>query len=155
MRILALDTGTITGWAYKDADHSIKSGTWDLTPHSGQRPGERLRTFYLNLREFDKSVPIDLIVYEEQHGHSGTAAAHLYGAFIGIIQLYSELFQVRYAPVGVQMLKKFATGRGNASKEEMIAAAQKRFHPQHIEDDNHADALHLLDYAIKNFVSPS
>ncbi|GMV83102.1 MAG: hypothetical protein AMXMBFR7_42860 [Planctomycetota bacterium] len=155
MRILALDTGTITGWAFKEADHTITSGTWDLISHTDQRPGERLLAFYLKLREFDKSAPLDLIVYEEQHGHSGTAAAHLYGAFIGIIQLYAELFGVRYQPVGVQTLKKFATGRGNASKEEMIDAAQKRFPAMHIDDDNRADALHLLDYALREIVSPS
>ena len=43
-------------------------------------------------------------------------------------------------------IKKHATGKGNAGKAEMIAAATARgFDPV---DDNHADALALLDWAM-------
>jgi Holliday junction resolvasome RuvABC endonuclease subunit len=47
----------------------------------------------------------------------------------------------------VGTIKKHATGKGNASKEEMIAAARaKGFNPT---DDNQADALMLLCFAIE------
>jgi hypothetical protein len=52
-------------------------------------------------------------------------------------------------------LKKFATGNGRASKDDMIKKAnmlvgEKGFHPEHnheITDDNEADAICLLAYA--------
>ena len=44
-------------------------------------------------------------------------------------------------------IKKHATGKGNAGKGDMIAAAILRGHDP--EDDNEADALALLDWAIQ------
>lgn len=43
-------------------------------------------------------------------------------------------------------IKKYATGKGNASKDQMIAAIQARDHTP--ADDNEADALALLHWAI-------
>jgi hypothetical protein len=54
---------------------------------------------------------------------------------------------VPYQGVPVGTIKRFATGRGNANKTAMIAAMQARgFHPG---DDNEADALALLLWAIE------
>ena len=47
-------------------------------------------------------------------------------------------------PVGT--IKKHATGRGNARKDAMLAAARARGHSP--ADDNEADALALLYWAI-------
>ena len=47
-------------------------------------------------------------------------------------------------------LKKFATGRGNAQKHEMVAAAKSEWPHLDICDDNIADALHLLNYGREN-----
>jgi hypothetical protein len=45
-------------------------------------------------------------------------------------------------PAGVGQIKKFWTGKGNATKDDMIAEARARgFDPV---DDNEADALALL-----------
>ena len=47
-------------------------------------------------------------------------------------------------PVGT--IKRFATGKGNADKKAMIAAVRGRgFEPA---DDNEADALAVLDWAL-------
>ena len=48
-------------------------------------------------------------------------------------------------PVGT--IKKHATGKGNAGKSEMIVAAKVRGHNP--VDDNEADALALLHWAIE------
>ena len=48
-------------------------------------------------------------------------------------------------PVGT--IKKHATGKGNAGKDEMIIAAKSRGHDP--KDDNEADALALLHWAIE------
>jgi Holliday junction resolvasome RuvABC endonuclease subunit len=50
--------------------------------------------------------------------------------------------------VPVATIKCHVTGKGNASKEEVIAAIRARGHS--LADDNEADALALLDWAIAN-----
>tara|TARA_R100000951_G_scaffold1557_3_gene3262 strand:- start:506 stop:883 length:378 start_codon:yes stop_codon:yes gene_type:complete len=45
-------------------------------------------------------------------------------------------------------LKKFATGKGNAKKEDMIAAVKAKY-PQFDGDDNAADAVMIALYALK------
>lgn len=47
-------------------------------------------------------------------------------------------------PVGT--IKRHATGRGNANKEAMMAAIRALGHQP--ADDNEADALALLDFAL-------
>ena len=46
-------------------------------------------------------------------------------------------------PVGT--IKKFASGKGNASKQQMIEAVEDRFGCI-VADDNEADAIALLEY---------
>lgn len=76
----------------------------------------------------------------------GVDAAHAYGGFMAHLTAWCEHHQIPYQGVPVGTIKKHATGKGNASKAEMIAAAQARgFTPA---DDNHADALALLDWAM-------
>ena len=43
-------------------------------------------------------------------------------------------------------IKKHATGKGNAGKAEVISAMRAKGHP--VTDDNEADALALLGWAI-------
>ena len=58
-----------------------------------------------------------------------------------------ELNGVPYGGVPVGTIKRFATGRGNADKAAVIVAMQARgFHPA---DDNEADALALLLWAVE------
>jgi Holliday junction resolvasome RuvABC endonuclease subunit len=47
----------------------------------------------------------------------------------------------------VGTIKKHATGKGNAGKDQMIEAMQLRGHP--VTDDNEADALALLHCALE------
>ncbi|WP_246099051.1 hypothetical protein [Tepidimonas thermarum] len=89
---------------------------------------------------------IDLVVYEEVRNHKGVDAAHIYGGFMAHLTAWCEHHQIPYQGVPVGTIKKHATGKGNAGKAEMIAAAKVRgFDPV---DDNHADALALLDWAM-------
>jgi crossover junction endodeoxyribonuclease RuvC len=56
--------------------------------------------------------------------------------------------KIPYEGVPVGTIKRHITGKGNATKEEVIAAVRaKGFSPV---DDNDADALALLDWAIAN-----
>jgi Holliday junction resolvasome RuvABC endonuclease subunit len=93
-----------------------------------------------------KAGPLTRVVFEEVRAHKGTAAAHTYGAFLGQLTAWCELHQVPYQGVPVATIKKHATGKGNAGKEEMIAAARARGYSPI--DDNEADALAILHWAL-------
>ena len=73
--------------------------------------------------------------------HNGVLASHVYGALLDKMQSVCDSNGVPYEGFNVGTIKKFATGRGNASKAEMIAAAEMLgFQPK---DDNEADAIHI------------
>ena len=52
---------------------------------------------------------------------------------------------ILYMSVHSMTLKKHATGRGNASKDDMVIAAERAYGK--VQDDNQADALHVLAWA--------
>ena len=89
---------------------------------------------------------ITAVYFEEVRHHAGVDAAHAYGGFLATLTAWCEHHQIPYQGVPVGTIKKHATGKGNASKDEMIASARARgFSPA---DDNEADTLALLHWAI-------
>ncbi|MDO9053394.1 MAG: hypothetical protein Q7U37_05630 [Gallionella sp.] len=145
--ILALDLGTTTGWALMTRDGSITSGTESFKPHRFEGGGMRFLRFKRWLTEIKQtSDSIDAVYFEEVRRHLGVDAAHAYGGFMAHLTAWCEHHQIPYQGVPVGTIKKHATGKGNASKDEMIAAAKVRGHSP--ADDNEADALALLHYAL-------
>ena len=75
-------------------------------------------------------------------------AAHVYGGLMATLTAWCEHHSIAYEGIPVGTIKKFATGRGNAGKPEMIdAAVTAGFRPK---DDNEADAIHLLRYVLSS-----
>ena len=89
---------------------------------------------------------IDAVYFEEVRRHVGVDAAHAYGGFLATLTAWCEHHQIPYQGVPVGTIKKHATGKGNASKDEMLTAAHLRGYSPI--DDNEADALALLHWAI-------
>jgi len=145
--ILALDLGTTTGWAMRLADGVVVSGTMEF--RSGRYEGGGMR--FLRFRSWldhllDGAKTIDLIHFEEVRRHAGTDAAHIYGGFLAHLSAWCELKHIPYQGVPVGTIKRHATGKGNAAKNAVIAAMRsKGFNP---EDDNEADALAILTWAV-------
>lgn len=141
MTILAIDIGTKMGWALRTDEGAIKSGTAEFKKftHQGAR--------YLNFRRWltetkNAAGSIDHVYYEAVHRHLGTDAAHVYGGFLAILAAWCAHHEIPCTGVGVGVIKKHATGKGNADKACMIAAMRKKgFKPK---DDNEADALAIL-----------
>lgn len=80
-------------------------------------------------------------------------AAQVYGGSLAHLTAWCERTVTPYLGVPVATIKRHATGRGNAGKAEVIRAVQARgFAPK---DDNEADALALLDYAIASNLGAS
>lgn len=138
---MALDLATQTGWAYK-ANGLISSGSEGFKLGKNDGPGARFLSFRSWLRDQIESVKPEVIAYEEVMRWSSGAAAKCYCGLLATLQLECEAKGIAYEGVHVGTIKKSATGKGNATKEQMIQAAMEQgFKPQ---DDNEADAIHLL-----------
>ena len=146
--ILALDLGTTTGWALRGHDGSITSGTMAFKPSRFEGGGMRYLRFKRWLSEL-KSLATDIhaVYFEEVRRHVGVDASHVYGGLMATLTAWAELRGMPYEGVPVGTIKRHATGKGNAPKEAMIAAARARgFTPA---DDNEADAIALLLWAVE------
>ena len=115
------------GWALRAPDGLITSGTVSFRPSRYDGGGMRYLRFTNWLTELDQlSGPIAAIWYEEVRRHVGTDAAHVYGGLMATLTAWAELRGVPYQGVPVGTIKIHATGKGNAAKEAMIAAARAR-----------------------------
>jgi hypothetical protein len=146
--ILALDLGTTTGWALRGFDGLVTTGTASFKPGRYDGGGMRYLRFTNWLTELDRlSGPVGTIWFEEVRRHAGTDAAHVYGGLMASLTSWAELRGIPYEGVPVGTIKRHATGKGNANKAAMIAAANARgFSPA---DDNEADAIAILHWAIE------
>jgi hypothetical protein len=145
--VLAIDLGTTTGWALKPRDGPIAHGFVGFRPQRFEGGGMRYLRFKRWLTEL-KAVAVDIhvVYFEEVRRHGGVDAAHVYGGLMATLTTWCEHHNVPYQGVPVGTIKKHATGKGNAGKDEVIAAMRAKGHP--VTDDNEADALALLHWAI-------
>lgn len=146
--ILALDLGTMTGWALQAADGLITSGTVSFRPSRYDGGGMRYLRFRSWLDRLAQDAGcITAIHFEEVRRHAGTDAAHVYGGLLATLTAWAETAGIAYQGVPVGTIKRHATGKGNANKDAMMAAARARgFSPA---DDNEADAIAILLWALE------
>ena len=142
VNILALDPGTKTGWAHSCG----QSGVFDLSVRRDESSGMRLVRLRGKLNEIKRDVGVSLLVYEAARfaGKNGRGALVIQSMFQGVIVEWCVDNNVDYRGYSSTEIKKYATGNGNASKELMIAVAEKVWPQKKGMDDNEADALLLL-----------
>lgn len=147
MNAIALDLGQTCGWAII-TNGKIRSGIWDLKPTKFESAGIKFLKFKRQLELEIILGGVDKVFFESVRAHRGTDAAHAYGGYLSHLQSVCIECDVSYEGVAVSTIKKHATGNHIAKKEVMVEAAIRKFRGINIIDDNHADALHLLDYII-------
>ena len=144
---LALDLGTTTGWALKSRDDQIAHGFVSFKSQRFEGGGMRYLRFKHWLAELKNITgDINAVYFEEVRRHVGVDAAHVYGGLMATLTTWCEHHRIPYQGVPVGTIKKHATGKGNAGKAEVIAAMRALGHP--VTDDNEADALAILQWAI-------
>lgn len=122
--ILAIDPGLSCGWAViRRVGGIVASGVWDLRGNRFEGAGMRFIRLSGLLNSVNNAVSPDMVAYEEVRRHQGVDAAHCYGGIIATIQGWCEENKIPYTGVPVQQAKKLATGKGNADKDAMRAAA--------------------------------
>lgn len=170
MKILALDLGTLTGYALEAPGYPGGCGTWKLATDAelrrqkltrGDRRGDiRFTNLVRHLRYTCECLRVDMMVFEDVQFASTSMQAHLWASLRAAVWLMGDEFKVRVDCCPVGTLKRFATGNGGAKKDAMAAALvakHDRFFfrgdtvvdgSTNVElDDNAVDALHLLDWA--------
>lgn len=145
MKILAIDPATKLGWAVNNTIYGLENYTVKAGESTGMK-WIRLKSF---LYELIKKEGTELVVYERAGGRfKNDIASH--SKFIAIIELCCTELNVEYRAYSATEIKKYATGKGNASKGDMIAAAVKNYAYSGT-DDNIADALHIWNMANESY----
>ncbi|MFC4518595.1 hypothetical protein [Cupriavidus pinatubonensis] len=148
LNILALDLGTITGWAVATRAGKQRSGSLELKPTKLGGNGRRWIAFREWLTATAREVGgIQAVYHEDVKNHAGVIAAHVYGGYLAMLEAWCAANNIPLVGVGVGTVKKHFTGNGRASKDDMIAEAKRR--GVKVIDDNHADALAILGYAVE------
>jgi Holliday junction resolvasome RuvABC endonuclease subunit len=114
----------------------------DLKPSRYDSAGMRFIKFRTSMNKLFEAYPdIGRIAFEEVRRHQGTDAAHVYGGLLATMQTFALDKSIQYEGHTVQAIKSFATGKGNAGKEAVIAEVRSwGYFPS---DDNEADAIAL------------
>lgn len=146
--VMALDLGTQCGWAVATRDGKFLSGSDRFDAARCGGPGKR----WLAFREFltaraREAGGIQAVYYEDvKQPFASNLAARTYCGLLAILEAWAAANNIPLQGVGVGTIKKHATGRGNAKKPEMIAAAQAM--GVRVSTDDEADAIALLSYAL-------
>jgi len=129
----------------------ITSGSWDLPKTSPER--------YIQLRKFLETTDYEVrhaggaivsVVYEDVVGFfKGNRAGQTLGGLEAILQVWCTDNGIAFDAVVTTELKRWATGKGNANKQEMREAANKRFGCKVMTHDQ-ADALLLAAFVHEN-----
>lgn len=148
LNVLALDLGTILGWAVATREGKQRSGSLELKPSKLGGNGKRWMAYREWLTSIAREVGgIHAVYHEDVKNHAGTIAAHVYGGYLAMTEAWCAANNIPLYGVGVGTIKKHFTGKGNAKKGAMIAEAGRR--GIRVIDDNHADALAILAYAVE------
>jgi crossover junction endodeoxyribonuclease RuvC len=148
MIVLAIDPGSRCGWALHDGARVAASGVWNLAPLRGDSPGMR----YLKLRSRltdvkDRWPELELVAVEQAHHRGGAATEYAIG-IVTHVQSWCAETGVEHCTVHASAVKRAATGRGNADKDAMVAAAIARWPGWEPETDDEADARFIAEAAV-------
>jgi Holliday junction resolvasome RuvABC endonuclease subunit len=147
MNVIALDLATTTGWALRYGA-LLDSGVWQLKSPKELGPVRYVRIWNHLTEICGVYGAPDFVVYE-QPGQLKGAARKVLPALQGVVELWCQLKEVRFASLTVMSIKKHATGNGRASKDDMVSAAKKKWPNEILKTDDQADALWLLDLFVE------
>lgn len=158
MKILALDLGTSTGFAH-NLTGELQAGTWLLgtdkeisawgKARETRKRDPRVQRLFKILSSLDRP---DIVVFEDVQFASYTKQAQLWPSYRTAVWLAFGPNTVLEC-VPVKTLKKFATGNGNADKEQMAKALytqQPELKTAGLNDDA-IDAIWIYSWAVQTF----
>jgi Holliday junction resolvasome RuvABC endonuclease subunit len=138
VKIVFFDTSQSTGWAVADGGRIVESGVQSFAKRRGESNGLVFLRFRKWLYDFIEITGPDVIGYERAH-FRGAGTELLAGLQTRVQEAIAEFCLVP-APLHTAEIKRFATGRGNAPKADMVAAAVPVLGRDPVTDDE-ADAV--------------
>ena len=152
MKIIAFDLGAHFAMAHNGFPEVVCTEHGVFTGPRAHRAGATLHYITRRLRECaDNKVPMDVAVYELPFARGRDATRCLWG-LAGIIEAACTNAGLAVLDVTPGEIKKFATGKGGASKEEMMDAAEALGYAGG--NEHEADAFMLLKYAERYVALP-
>ena len=148
-KVLSFDQATTTGWALIESVNdrlvSNRHGVYKLEVDRFSGRGMMYLRFESWLREIMTLTDPGVIAFEEIHAHGkgGTATAHLHGALTALIQKVADEKGVPYTGIPVGKWKKFATGKGNASKQGVLDAFLRQYPAANPRTQDETDAFYI------------
>ena len=142
MPVLGFDPSlTSSGYAYRDSEtHEVVSGI----VKTGQLRGvERLLLIRESLRDLCLTNNPSMIVYEGYSMGSHSGRNFDIGELGGVLKMFAHTQGFPLLLVPPTVLKKYITGKGNASKEEVVLKLYKKFGFEATQNDK-ADAIGLF-----------
>jgi len=143
VKVCALDLGAMTGWCMGDPQ-GWDSGTHHFGISRGESPGMRYYRFRRWLE--DNTQHCDFYIYEQVVHRHGSIAREIASNFAGRVQENAARRNVVHTSVYPATLKKFTTGWGKSTKNEMLAAVDKRW-GRFAQTDHEGDAIAAFWYA--------
>lgn len=150
--ILALDCAIHTGWY--TAGHGYGTAYFPNTDKAPKKMGDdyqQHKAFRDWIKDMVHKHNIKLIVAEDVNVGTQFSALRKLSQFQGVLYEVCATLKVPLLVENVAAIKRFATGKGNASKQEMMEAAIRRWHIDPEGDDNIGDAAHIFYYLIKRY----
>lgn len=148
--VTALDLSlTATGWA---TSHAIMSDQSSGVLSPPKLPNSIARLRWIRAAVIERVAMSNLVVIEG-YAFGRIQQAHHLGELGGVIRVALADRGMPFVEIPPASLKLFATGKGNAKKDEVLAAAIRKLgYAGH--DHNEADAIWLLKMAQAHY-SPS
>lgn len=152
--MIAFDHATLTGAAWI-VDGQRDSAEWSCTRTRREGRAMTIHRYGCHLRRFFRAlfVHLDFAFYEGAHNRGGAATAihhGLIGCMGDMLLLHSPGIEI--VEYHTSTIKKFAAGKGNAGKQDVIAAMNRRFGSLYRDgptaNDNIADARAILELGI-------
>jgi crossover junction endodeoxyribonuclease RuvC len=158
VKVIGLDLSlTSTGVAtVGHTDAGITYTTHTLRPPRGSDRGHRRLAWLLDQIVHEHSTAVDLIAIEGPSFGSPSSQQKGHHERAGLWWLVAHALWKRDVPVGVippAAVKKYATGKGNAGKDEVLSAVVRRF-TEFDGGNDQADALVLASMAADHLGSP-
>ena len=144
--LLAIDPGRMTGWAaIADADAEVESGTHEMT---GANTGAKMLSADNRFRTMIERLKPALIYVEDGFvpKHMDKNSTMMLFGYRCILEMEAHKAGVPLRALKPSAIKHQVAGKGSADKAQMMAAV--RFLGYEPVDDNHADAIALLECAM-------
>lgn len=154
MKIVGLDLSLrATGIATEGGTQVIRV---PLPTHAtDQERALRLRTLSVLIGRHTRDA--EAVVIEAPAFMAEFSHAHSLGELAGVVKVCLVQWRVPFILVTTQQMKKYATGKGNATKDQVLVAAHNE--DPRIDDNNAADAFWLRrmglgHYLNRDYVAP-